>query len=136
MIQEVPYEEILQIRHKVMYPDKDIEYVKLPEDHLGLHIGYYHKGELVSVASLFLENRNLQFRKLATKTEHQKKGYASEIINWMLSYAKDVKLEKVWCNSRLDKVEFYKKFGFIQTDKTFSRDKHEYVVVEKNESFV
>ena len=133
MIQEATYEDVLQIRHEIMYPDKDIEYVKLPEDKLGLHIGYYEKGQLVSVASLFLENRNLQFRKLATKTEHQKKGYASEIMKWMLSYAKDVKLDKVWCNSRIDKVDFYEKFGFTKTDKTFNRDGYEYIIVEKTE---
>lgn len=133
MIQEAPYEEVLKIRQEVMYPDKDIEYVKLPNDNLGLHMGYYKDGELVSVVSLFLENRDLQFRKLATKPEYQHKGYASEIIKWILDYAKDVKLDKVWCNSRVEKVGFYEELGFIKTDNTFMRDGHGYVVMEKTQ---
>lgn len=131
MIQEAPYEEILRIRHEVMYPDKDIEYVKLPEDHLGLHIGYYEKGELVSVVSLFLEGRNLQFRKLATKAQHQNKGYASELIKWITDYAKDVKLDKIWCNSRIDKVQFYENFGFKKTTQSFIKEDISYVVMDK-----
>jgi len=131
MIQEASYEEVLQIRHEVMYPDKDTEYVKLPEDNLGLHVGYYEKGKLVSVVSLFLEERDLQFRKLATKVEYQHNGYASEIIKWILDYAKEVKLDKVWCNSRVEKVQFYEKFGFEKTNHTFMRDGYGYVVVEK-----
>lgn len=133
MIQETPYAQVLKIRQEVMYPDKDIEYVKLLNDNLGLHMGYYKDGELVSVVSLFLENRDLQFRKLATKPEYQNKGYASEIIKWILDYAKDVKLDKVWCNSRIEKVRFYENFGLVKTDNTFMRDGHGYVVMEKIE---
>lgn len=133
MIQETPYAQVLKIRQEVMYPNKDIEYVKLPNDNLGLHMGYYKDGELVSVVSLFLENRDLQFRKLATKPEYQNKGYASEIVKWILDYAKDVKLDKVWCNSRIEKVRFYENFGLVKTDNTFMHDGHGYVVMEKIE---
>jgi len=133
MIQEAPYEEVLHIRQEVMYPDKDIDYVKLPDDDMGLHMGYYKDGELVTVVSLFLQGRNLQFRKMATKTEYQNRGYASEMIKWILDYAKDVRLDKVWCNSRVEKAGFYEKFGFIQTDVTFMRDGYGYVEMEKTE---
>ncbi|GAB6012829.1 hypothetical protein [Viscerimonas tarda] len=41
MIEETPYPEILKTRRYVMYPDKDIDDMKLPEDEQGLHPGYY-----------------------------------------------------------------------------------------------
>lgn len=133
MIQEAPYNEVLKIRHEVMYPEKDLEYVKLPQDHMGLHMGYYSDGKLVSVVSLFLENRDLQFRKLATIESDQNKGFASEIIKWILDYAKDAKLNRVWCNARVSATSFYEKFGFIKTDNTFSKDGYDYVIMEKSD---
>ena len=39
IISEAPYEDVLGLRRQVMYPDKDIEFVKLPDDDRGLHIG-------------------------------------------------------------------------------------------------
>ncbi len=132
MILEAPYNEVLRIRKEVMYPDKDIEYVKLPSDDIGLHMGTYVGDELVTVVSLFLEGRDLQFRKLATRNEYQNKGYATELIKWILDYANDVKLNKVWCNSRIEKIAFYENFGFVKTDKTFNKNGYEYIIMEKN----
>lgn len=62
IISEAPYEDVLGLRRQVMYPDKDIEFVKLPDDDRGLHIGVYENDDLVSVMSIFLHGRDVQFR--------------------------------------------------------------------------
>lgn len=131
MILEAPYDEVLKIRFEVMYPDKNIEYVKLPSDNLGLHMGNFVDNKLVTVTSLFLEGRDLQFRKLATLKDFQNKGYATELIKWILDYAKEFKLNKVWCNSRVDNISFYEKFGLVKTDNIFTKDGIDFVVMEK-----
>ena len=132
MIEEAPYTDVLNIRKEVMYPDKDINYVTLADDDNGLHLGYYEQGILIGVVSLFLKEKTLQFRKLAIKKEHQGKGYGTKIIQWILDYANDVKLEKVWCNARVEKAYFYEKFGFQNVSETFRKGDYEYIVVEKN----
>lgn len=131
MINEVPYSEVLKVRCEVMHPDKDIDYVRLPEDEKGLHIGYYKEGSIVSVLSLFLKGRELQFRKFATRTEFQGQGYGSELLKWVLDYANDMKFDRVWCNSRIEKTDFYKKFDFIETDNVFEKDGRQYVILER-----
>lgn len=131
MIDEVPYEAVLEIRHKVMYPEKEKYFVKLPQDERGLHMGYYTDGKPVSIFSIFLENGEIQFRKFATLPEYQRKGYGTKLMEWLLDYVKDMKFERVWCNSRADKVDFYKKFGFVETAEKFEKDGYEYVIVEK-----
>lgn len=131
MINEVPYSDVLEIRHKVMYPEKEINYVILPEDDKGLHIGYYKEGLLVSVLSLFLNNRELQFRKFATLAEFQGQGYGSELLKWVLDYANDMKFERVWCNSRIEKTDFYKKFEFVEIDQIFEKDGRQFVILER-----
>lgn len=131
MINEVPYADVLEIRQKVMYPEKDQDYVVLPNDNEALHIGYYKEGILVSVLSLFLENRELQFRKFATLSEYQGQGYGSELMKWILDYARDMQFDRVWCNSRIEKTDFYKKFEFVETDQVFEKDGRQFIILER-----
>ncbi|SHF78000.1 GNAT family N-acetyltransferase [Dysgonomonas macrotermitis] len=133
MINEVPYDQVLEIRHKVMYPDKPKDSVILPDDKKGLHIGYYKDDKPVSIVSLFLnlETKELQFRKLATLVEFQNRGYGSQLVRWILDYTKDLQFPRVWCNARVEKIDFYKKFGFTETDQVFEKNGFKYVVLEK-----
>lgn len=131
IITEAPYEEALKLRQEVMYPDQDIDFVKLPEDNLGLHIGVYENNILVSVMSIFLHGREVQFRKLATKQGEQGKGYASALMQWLIDYANDMKLDKLWCNARTNATSFYKKFGYEETDSRFFKNGYDYVIMEK-----
>ena len=131
-INEANYQDVLKLRHSVMYPDKDIDYVKLDNDDMGIHMGVYEAGELMTVVSIFMDkDRNVQFRKLATRTDMQGKGYASAMINWLIDYANDVKLNGLWCNARKEATGFYEKFGFEETDKTFSKDGYDFVVMQR-----
>ncbi|WP_108821870.1 GNAT family N-acetyltransferase [Dysgonomonas sp. Marseille-P4361] len=131
IIAEVPYTEVLELRQQVMYPDKDIEFVKLPDDTEGLHIGVYEQGVLISVMSLFMNKREIQFRKLATLTDMQKKGYASALMRWLINYANDIKAERIWCNARVNASDFYKRFGYQDTDVCFSKNGYDYIIMER-----
>ena len=131
IITEVPYYDVLTMRQQVMYPDKDTEFVKLSDDDRGLHIGVYEKEELVSVMSIFLHGRDVQFRKLATRNDMQGKGFASALMQWLIDYANDMKLNRLWCNARTNATGFYKKFGYEETDERFSKNGYEYVVMER-----
>lgn len=130
MIAEASYDDVLRIRNQVMYPEKDVNYVKLANDKEGIHMGYFIDEKPVSVFSIFLENNKIQFRKFATLIEYQRKGYGSKLIEWLLKYASDMQFESVWCNSRYDKRNFYKSFGFKETNKIFERDGIKYVILE------
>ena len=80
MINEVPYDQVLEIRHKVMYADKPKEVVILADDDKGIHIGYHKNDNPVSVVSIFLNNGELQFRKLATLEEFQGKDKVKQAL--------------------------------------------------------
>lgn len=130
-VTEANYNDVLKLRQEVMYPDKDIDFVKLPDDNKGIHMGLFEDGELMAVVSIFMgENRSVQFRKLATRKEMQGKGYGSILLKWLVDYANDVKLTRLWGNARIEVLDFYKKAGFATTEEKFSRDGHDYVIVE------
>lgn len=131
IITEASYPDVLQLRQTVMYPDQDIEFVKLADDDMGLHIGVYEYGDLISVMSIFLKDRAIQFRKLATRTDKQGAGYASGLMQWLIDYANDMKFEKIWCNARVEAIGFYKKFGYEETGTSFQKNGYDYIVMEK-----
>lgn len=132
-VHEADYNEVLEMRRQVMYPDKNIEDVKIDNDDLGIHLGVFDNGHLMTVVSIFLDKgRNLQFRKLATREDMQGKGYATVMMKWLDDYAKDVKLKSVWCNSRKGVERFYKKFGYDETGETFWRDGNEFIIMRKD----
>ncbi len=119
------------LRHNVMWPAKPLNYIKLPKDLEGIHFGLWKDEMLVSVVSLFIEDGSAQFRKLATDTGEQGNGYATTLLAYVMQYASDQQVNKIWCNARSDKTSFYKKFGMIETDKRFTKEDQDYVIMEK-----
>lgn len=130
-IRPITASQTWSLRHKVMWPNMPLDYVKLPNDEQGIHYGLFEDGELVSVVSLFVENGEAQFRKFATITSEQGKGYGSDLLSYMLKEASSLGIKRVWCNARLDKTSFYHKFGLKETAHSFVRNGQSYVVMEK-----
>nr|WP_199003511.1 GNAT family N-acetyltransferase [Flavobacterium sp. ASV13] len=129
-IKEIQASETWQIRHEVMWPDQPFEFVKLEEDNAGLHFGVFEEEKLVSIISCFIIKDEMQFRKLATLENYQGKGIASKLLEYVLKLAKDKKINKVWCNARVNKTSFYKKFGMTDTQKTFVKAGQEFTIME------
>lgn len=115
-----------------MWPEKDIEYVKLKDDSVGRHFGLFISDKLVSVISIF-ENRNsVQFRKFATLQELQGKGYGTMLLNFVLEEVKIRGAKTLWCNARKSKVFFYKGFGLEEIGEAATKEGIEYVTMSKN----
>lgn len=124
-------EQVWQLRHKVMWPEKDFDFIKLKDDDEGTHYGLFEGEELISVVSIFIRGVEAQFRKFATLSTHQNKGYGSKLLNWVLSEAKRMGVKRIYCNARVEKASFYEKFGLSKTDATFSKSGKDYIVMER-----
>ncbi|KAN0019790.1 hypothetical protein ACTFIU_003012 [Dictyostelium citrinum] len=141
IIKECNYNDILELRRNVMYPEKDLDYVKVEndEDKTGntIHLGLYEKDtdmKPISIVSLFLnkEKNEMQFRKFATKVEYQNKGYGTQLLSYVLDYAKTNSIERIWCNARTEKSDFYiKKFNFNPTNQKYTKDGREFIILER-----
>lgn len=68
-IKKIKAEQTWEIRHKVMWPNKPLAYVKISNDLEGLHYGLFVADKLVSVVSLFIKGEVAQFRKFATSID-------------------------------------------------------------------
>lgn len=130
IIEEINQEDTWKIRQEVMWPDKPIEFVQLPDDSQGTHYGLFEDNELTSVVSCFVDNKDLQFRKLATLAHRQGKGYGTDLMNFIIEVARLKGIKRIWCNARVNKKAFYEKFGFKETRKRFSKEGIEFTIME------
>jgi len=120
-----------RIRHEAMYPEQPFDLVKLPDNFDGIHFGLYADHKLTGVVSLFSKDNIYQFRKLAVLPLAQKSGFGSALMDYIIDFCKIQKATKLWCNARINAKEFYFKFGFHETDKIFSKDGNDFVIMEK-----
>jgi len=130
-IKRVSKESTWELRHIVMWPDKDLDYIKLKDDDLGMHFGLFKDNVLTSVVSLFINNDEGQFRKFATLQQEQGKGYGSELLHYVVQEAQSRGVKRIWCNARKNKVNFYKMFGLQESTQTFKKGNIDYIVMEK-----
>ncbi|WP_423149672.1 GNAT family N-acetyltransferase [Rubrolithibacter danxiaensis] len=130
IIKEINKEDTWLIRQKVMWPDKPIDFVKISDDNAGLHYGLFVDGVLTSVVSCFEAGTDMQFRKLATLTDKQGKGYGTHLLKYILDVAGNKGMKRLWCNARVNKKSFYEKFGLINTGNTFVKEGIEFSVME------
>lgn len=129
-ILQVPPAVVWPVRHQVMYPELDFENIKLESDNKALHLALLKDQKVTSVVSLFIHEKSLQFRKFATLQEHQGKGYGSLLLQYIIDFARAEGFKLLWCNARTSATSFYKRFGFKETETTFSKDGHHFVVME------
>ncbi|MDF2190247.1 1-(5-phosphoribosyl)-5-[(5-phosphoribosylamino)methylideneamino]imidazole-4-carboxamide isomerase [Paraflavitalea sp. CAU 1676] len=130
-IKNVPLPDVWHMRQAVMYPSESIDFVKLDLDEHGMHWGVYEKSELVSVISVFVEGKQVQFRKFATSVHHQGKGYGSTLLQYVIDWARHHGMHSMWCNARLNATSIYKKFGMQATGATWHKYGLEFIKMEK-----
>ncbi|RYY53239.1 MAG: GNAT family N-acetyltransferase [Chitinophagaceae bacterium] len=130
-IRETAIEQVLAMRHCVMYPDQTVEAMRLPDDGDGLHLGLYEGPALMSVVSLFPRGDALQFRKFATETASQGKGYGTKLLTYVMEYAAAGTWTSIWCNARLSAAGFYRRFGMEVTGESWEQFGIGFIKMEK-----
>lgn len=128
-IQEIPLETVWQIRHQVMWPERDPTFVRIPEDAQAKHLGVVIAGQVVSIISLVETPEGLQFRKFATLTSEQGKGYGSYLLQHVMDTHPG---QNIWCHARVEKQAFYEKFGLFVRSTTFEKSGKSYVRMERD----
>ncbi len=130
-IEQIPPELTWRIRREVLYPEQDFAKAILEDDDEGMHLGLFDHNQLISVVSLFIRNDCMQFRKFATLPDFQNMGYGSRLLHYLIRIAEEQNCRMLWCNARKNASGFYAKFGFSETDKSYHKDGHDFVIMEK-----
>ncbi|KAJ3505547.1 hypothetical protein NLJ89_g7357 [Agrocybe chaxingu] len=152
-LDKITANQTLFLRQSVLWPDKDISEMILPEDETGRHYGAFlsHTGDLVAVISLFVEEapidnnsdleasshssamvdggpRAVRFRKFACDVQYQGKGIGTRLLTYALSMARsELNVVMAWCDARTTAMGWYQKRGFVAFGTTFYKGPVEYV---------
>ena len=129
-ISSITARETWPIRHQVLWPDQDFDFVKLPEDAEGRHFGLFLGEKLCTVISLFENKGKVQFRKFATLAEEQGKGYGSHLLQYIIDHELAPGTTVFWCNARVSQQGFYSRFGLLPTAQTYVKAGIDFVVME------
>lgn len=131
-IKQITAKDTWPLRHEVMWPDLPFDFIKLPEDSEGTHFGLFTNQKLVSVVSLYQTAVGIaQFRKFATLESEQGKGHGSKLLAHLIEFVKAQGFHTLWCNARVDKTDFYKKFGMFETPETYIKENIKFVILKK-----
>ena len=88
VIAPITASDTLALRQSVLWPDKPIDTVGLPNDAEGYHVGAFVDGQLIAVISLFVDGSRAQFRKFATHPDFQGQGIGSMLLKYVIDKAK------------------------------------------------
>ncbi|MCF0246348.1 MAG: GNAT family N-acetyltransferase [Ileibacterium sp.] len=113
--QKAGLEDVWNLRHLAMWPDKPIDFIKLNDDSEGLHLGIYENSCLISVLSIYQkpdQPGSAVIRKVCTHPNRQNQGLASSLIQQAVQLLKEQQIETVTLDARVHAVSFYERLGF------------------------
>jgi predicted GNAT family N-acyltransferase len=132
IIKQINADQTLDLRHRIMSPAKSQEAVRLEKDSEGQHFGVFEEDTLVSVVSLFAEGQTAQFRKFATETSYQGKGYGGLLMEHILEESRAQNMQSIWCNARVSAIGFYEKYGLKTVGESYMNGDIAYIKMARD----
>ncbi len=110
-IERIDWREALDIRHRVLWPHKAIEFCHVQGDEHARHYGVYCESLLVGVASAFGAAGSVQLRKFAVDEAYQRQGFGRALLKRLMALEREAGCVVFWCDARENAVGFYE--GFV-----------------------
>jgi predicted GNAT family N-acyltransferase len=127
-ISKVDAEKVRALRHSELRKGQDFSttsYLKDYEEDT-FHMACIVDEKIVTCATFYPEkssklksDNTYRLRGMATDSDFQRKGYATDLMNESFKELKNRDCDMVWCNARLVAVDFYKSSGFKITGEIF-----------------
>jgi len=87
-IETISAEATLEIRHRVLWPNKPKAHCLVPGDNSAVHFGIYVNSKHVGVASVFDITGSARLRKLAVDYDYQGRGLGAALTKHAIEAAK------------------------------------------------
>ena len=127
-INKVDAKKIRPLRHSELRKGQDFSTTSYIEDYEAgtFHMACIVDEKIVTCATFYPEkssklksDNTYRLRGMATDSDFQRKGYATDLMNESFKELKNRDCDMVWCNARLVAVDFYKSSGFKITGEIF-----------------
>lgn len=130
-IKLIAADQTYDIRHQVLRPNQTLDACHYPLDFLQgtIHTGAFIEGQLISIASFFIENspefdaiNQYRLRGMATLPEFRKHQAGSSQVKFAEEIMKSYGVDLWWCNARTTVSAYYEKLGLTITGSVFDID--------------
>ena len=120
-ITQVDADKVRPLRHSELRNGQDFSTTSLLEDNKEdtFHLACIVDDKIVTCATFYPDkfikiksNNAYRLRGMATDSQFQRKGYASDLMEESIKELKKRDCDMLWCNARLGAVNFYKSVGF------------------------
>ena len=120
-IRKVDAEKVRLLRHSELRKGQDFSTTSYLKDYEEgtFHMACIVDDKTVTCATFYPEksmkiksDNAYRLRGMATDSNFQRKGYASDLMQESFKELKKRDCDMVWCNARLGAVDFYKSVGF------------------------
>ncbi len=117
----VGLESVIEVRHKILRSGQPRERCYYPEDSYKhtAHVVVKLKDEIIGCASVYKEShpdfvlrQSWRIRGMAVLNIFQGRGFGMQLLQACVNHAIKYKADVIWCNARVNAVEFYKRGGF------------------------
>lgn len=115
----VSADEVLPIRHQVLWPEKPITFCQVTGDDSAQHYGIKVDSRIVCVASLYFAGGEARLRKFATLPEFQGRGIGSQMLVSLIDEVRVHGLRYFWLDARESALAFYQRHGFSTEGERF-----------------
>lgn len=127
-IKQIKPEDTYEMRHKILRPTQPFEASQYEEDNLpgAFHLGAFHEGELVSIASFYQEKHpdfedevQYRLRGMATLEAYRGQKFGRALLNHAKGLLKEKHTGLLWCHASVNVSDYYKDFGFREYGRAF-----------------
>lgn len=121
LVESVRLEEVIDIRHQVLRQGQARSSCYFPEDSFKKTIHFAAKSEdkIIGCASVYKEShpdftlkQSWRIRGMAVLPDYQGQNIGTQLLETCINHAILQKAAVIWCNARINAVQFYKNAGF------------------------
>jgi len=116
------YKNAIILRSEIF--KKPMELIFQKEEEINhIHIVGYLDGELCASAALVPENDTLKMQRVVVKTNIQRQGIGTSLLEYCEEYANNHSFKLIYCYSRIEVIPFYLKNAYqIHGEITYKHD--------------
>jgi len=132
-VRAIAPEETIPLRQTVLYPDRPVEDILLPDDASGMSFGAFLPNIDQPVAVIFLFTQDqagvspnslpaVRIRHFACAPEYQGQGIGRALLEFACSYSREqLNAQIVWCDARMPTVPWYERRGMTTYGEIFQK---------------
>ena len=117
----VDVSEILHFRQAMLWPDKPLSHVMLPDDDTALHICGRLDRRVIAAGSFFVGGDAAQLRKMAVDPVFRGQQLGKNLVMYGACEVAKQGVKVLWCDARVESAGFYERLGFRVEDSEYEK---------------